>query len=226
MKIGAAIWNAVKKAYPLSSQGVSRMPNNLKFDLKNPYILEAISEQKLRNFSKFDGKDLQEVCKLLDKSSSGKGFTDFEIQALYKKAFPNIKIPTGANEDAIIYLSRLSPEVGSKFDAHGLAKLSITDQLKQLNNLLANGIDNTRAFHTAPLAAPKGIGVGIGTGGHAYYDGSFILVGEKGKLITEDGIKHVIVNDAYYNIIKDLQLKFSDVNFVRADQAVEYFSKL
>ena len=51
-------------------------------------------------------------------------------------------------------------------------------------------------------------------------------MGEKSKLITDGGIKHVIVNDAYYNIIKDLQQKFPDVGFVKAEDVVEYFSKL
>ena len=155
-----------------------------------------------------------------------KGFDNGELKALYKKAFPNGKVPTDCNLDAYVYVAMLPENIGSKFDAHGIAKISVTDHLKQLNKLLTEGIDNTKSFYTAPLVAPKGVGAGIGTSGSAYRDGSFILVGDKGKLIEDSGIKHVIVNDSYYNIISDLQRKFPDVNFVRADNAVNYFSKL
>lgn len=224
MKLGSVIFNAVKKSYPLSSNGVSRMPKGLKFDLKNPYILEALPEGDIAKFSKYDGGDLKEVCNILDKAK--KGFDNGELNALYKKAFPNIKVPSDVNTDAMVYLNNLPVEIGSKFDAHGIAKVSVTDQLRQLNRLLSEGIDTSKNFYTAPLAAPKGMGAAFGTAGSAYRDGSFILVGEKGKLIADKGIKHVIVNDAYYNIISDLQRKFPDVNFVKAEQAVEYFSKL
>ena len=226
LRIGSVIFNAVKKSYPLGADGVSKLPKNLKFDLKNPYILEALPEGDIAKFSKYDGGDLKEVCNILDKAK--KGFDSGELKALYKKAFPNIKVPNDVNTDAMIYLNELPVEIGSKFDAHGIAKISVTGHLAQLNKLLTDGINPARPFHTAPLvaSAPRGVGAGIGTSGSAYRDGSFILVGDKGKLIEDSGIKHVIVNDAYYNIVNDLQRKFPDVNFVRADNAVEYFSKL
>lgn len=224
--LGKIIFNAVKKSYAVSADGVSKMPKGTKFDLKNPYILEALPEQKIDEFVKFDGKDLTTVCEILDNRQIRKGFDSGELQALYKKAFPNIKVPADANCDAMVYLGSLPERIGSKFDAHGLAKESVPAQLKQLNNLLTNGIDKTRTFCTAPLVAPKGVGAGLGTGGSAYRDGSFIIVADKGKSLVDDGIKHVIVNDAYYKIIDDLKRKFPDVNFVRADEAVEYFSKL
>ena len=224
--LGKIIFNAVKKSYAVSADGVSKMPKGTKFDLKNPYILEALPEQKIDEFVKFDGKDLTTVCEILDNRQIRKGFDSGELQALYKKAFPNIKVPADANCDAMVYLGSLPERIGSKFDAHGLAKESVPAQLKQLNNLLTNGIDKTRTFCTAPLVASKGVGAGLGTGGSAYRDGSFIIVADKGKSLVDDGIKHVIVNDAYYKIIDDLKRKFPDVNFVRADEAVEYFSKL
>ena len=224
--LGKIIFNAVKKSYAVSADGVSKMPKGTKFDLKNPYILEALPEQKIDEFVKFDGKDLKTVCEALDNGQIRKGFDSGELQALYKKAFSNIKVPTDVNCDAMVYLGSLPESIGSKFDAHGLAKMSVTDQLKQLNNLLANGIDKTRTFCTAPVVGAKGVGSGLGTSGSAYRDGSFILVGDKGKKLVDDGIKHVIVNDAYYNILSDLQRRFPDVNFVKANEAAEYFSKL
>ena len=223
--IGKLIFNAVKKSYAITTDGVSRMPKGLKFDMKNPYILEALPENKIDEFVKFDGQDLKTVCDILDNPQIRKGFDEGELKALYKKAFP-YKVPADPNCDAMVYLCSLPESIGSKFDAHGLAKLGVTDQLKQLNNLLTNGIDKTRTFYTAPLVAPKGVGAGLGTAGSAYRDGSFIIVADKGKSLVDDGIKHVIVNDAYYNIIDDLRRKFTDINFVRADKAAEYFTRL
>ena len=225
IKLGLKIFNAVRKGYPLSANGLSKMPKALKFDLKNPYILEALPENKIDDFIKYDGMDLRAVCRQLNRPTVKKGFNDAELNALLKKAFPNIKVPTDVNCDAMVFLNGLPAEIGSKFDAHGIAKISVTDQLYQLNKLLTDGIDTSRWFHTAPLV-PKGKGINLGTAGGAYRDGSFIIVGEKSKLITDGGIKHVLVNGAYYNIIKDLQQKFPDVGFVKAEDVVEYFSKL
>lgn len=240
IKLGTKLYNCAKRAYPILADGTETMPPKMNFSLKNPYILEAIPDKKLEELKLFEGKKLKTVCRILDNDNYTqivnrykklhtipKGFSDAELQVLYKKAFPNIKVPTDINYDAFIFLNNLPPEIGSKFDAHGLAKISVTDQLKQLNTLLTRGISKDKPFYTAPLSVSLDVGSGIGTGGgHAYRDGSFIVVGDKSKLISENGIKHVIVNDAYYKIIDDLKQKFPEINFVRADEAVEYFSGL
>ena len=240
IKLGTKLLKSAQQAYPLTISGKIRIPQNISFSLKNPYILENLSEKEIKELKIFEGKKLRTLCRILDSENSSGilnryrqyltksgGFSEQNLQFLYKKAFPNTKIPTDINCDAFVYLNELSPEIGSKFDAHGLAKVSVTDQLKQLNRLLTEGINKDKPFYTAPLAAKSNLGSGIGTAGsHAYRDGSFILVSEKSKMLTESGIKHVIVNDAYYNIIDDLRQKFPQVNFVRADKAVDYFSKL
>ncbi len=229
VNLGKIIFNAVKKSYALSADGVSKMPKGTKFDLKNPYILEALPEQKIDEFVKFDGKDLKTVCEALDNGQIRKGFDSGELQALYKKAFPNGKPSPCVNDEGFAYMHLIPGRIGEQFDAHGIAKSSIYDQLVQLNNLLTKGIDKTKNFYTAPLALPaeKAAGAGPGLGAStAYKDGSFVIVADKGKKLLDDGIKHVIVNDAYYNILPDLQRKFPDVNFVRADEVVEYFSRL
>ena len=240
IKLGLIIFNAVKKAAPITLNGTSKLSKKIKFSLSNPYILEAIPETAVKNLNIFEGKKLKTVCRILDSENSSeiiqryqklcnhktKGFSDNELRNLIKKAFPNIKIPYDINCDAMAYLGQLPESIGSKFDAHGLAKYSVADQLKQLNTLLTNGIDKSRKFHTAPLVGKQGVGAGLGTSGSAYRDGSFILLGEKSKTLIENGIKHVIVNDAYYSIIDDLVAKFPDVSFVRADKVLEYFSML
>ena len=229
--LGKVILVGIKKGVPISTNGTQHLPAKIKFSLKNPYILESLPESSLDKFVKLEGKDLKSACEILDSSTIAKGFDKGELKALYRKAFPNIKPPVDVNLDAMVYLNSLSGKIGQKFDAHGMAKGNLSEQLSELNSLLSNGIDKTKNFFTAPLAIPKdliqGVGAGLGTsGGCAYRNGSFILVGEKSKLIEDSGIKHVIVNDAYYKIIDDLQRKFPEVNFVRADKATDYFSRL
>lgn len=239
LKLGLTILKAVKNSYPVLRSGKSAMPKGLKFDLKNPYILEVLPEKSFGELKKLEGKKLNTVCRVLDREDfpallnryerllSRGGFRDEEFQILYKKAFPSGKVPSDINLDAFVYLNDLKPEIGAKFDAHGLAKVSVTDQLKQLNTLLTRGINKDKPFFTAPLSCDPKLGSGLGTGGgHAYRDGSFIVVSGKGKAIAADGIEHVIVNDAYYPIVADLRQKFPNINFVRADKAVEYFSSL
>lgn len=251
LKLGQTVVKAMERSFPEALNGTSKMTKAV-FSTTNPHILESIpdsylSPEGIKTLANLNGKDINKVGKFLDsvgetpqtlKTAINKylnifkkpqnGINKTELQALYEKAFPNIKVPTGANEDAFVLLNQLSKESGSKFDAHGIAKNSVTDQLKQLNTLLCNGIDKNRTFCTAPLVAKtSGVGAGLGTGGgHAYRDGSFIVVADKGKTITQDGIKHVIVNDAYYNIIDDLAAKFPHVNFVKADSAAQYFENL
>ena len=228
--LGNIILSSIKKGLPISVNGTQRFPAKMKFSIRNPYILEALPEGNIDKFIKFEGQNLKSVCRTLNNMGT-KGFEQGELNALYRKAFPNIKPPPDSNIDAMVYLNSLSGEIGQKFDAHGMSKGSICEQLKELNSLLTNGIDKSKKFFTAPLALPentmRGAGAGLGTsGGCAYRSGSFILVGEKSKMIENSGVKHVIVNDAYYNIIDDLQRKFPEINFVRADKATDYFSKL
>lgn len=251
-KVGQTIFKAVEKSFPLGLDGISKIPPNLKFNISNPNLLEAlpdhlITSDGIKFLSELNGKPLSKVAKFLDSVGGDfktfsramgkylknnfqkiqKGFSEEEFTKLYNKAFPTKKVPISVNEDAFLYLNGLPKEIGSNFDAHGMDKISVTNQLRQLNNLLTNGIDKSRNFFTAPLTCDPRLGAGLGTaGGHAYRSGSFIVVADKGKNLVQDGIKHVIVNDAYYNIIDDLTAKFPDIKFVRADNAVDYFKQL
>jgi hypothetical protein len=109
-------------------------------------------------------------------------------------------------------------DVGRAFDAHALAKVSISNQLTQLINLLDNGVDMNRGgLHTARLAKGPNDPPGPDFAGSA--GGSFILLSEPGKSINEGGIHYVLVNDAYYDGIDRLQKAYPKVKFIRADQA-------
>lgn len=250
IKVGQKILSAFERSHFLNLKGVPIRQVNPKFQFNSPYILDSLPDylctsSSLEKLKMLDGKPINGVAKFLDKfgqteegflSAMAKffkrkpdsvGFSDLEFKMLYKKAFPNVKIPASANYDMFLHLNRLSKEAGSQFDAHGLAKVSISDQLKQLNVLLSQGIKKDKPFCTAPLVAESNIGAAIGTGsGAAYRDGSFIVVSGRNKTLLNDGIEYVIVNDAYYKVVDDLAKKFPNVKFVKADVAPEYFEKI
>jgi hypothetical protein len=129
------------------------------------------------------------------------------------------------NNDLLMTI--IDPEIGRNFDAHGIAKISIYHQLDSLINLLQKGINPEKPFFTAPLALraddAKGSDV---AGGTANKTGSFIVLGEMGKSITESGIKHVLVNDAFYGAIEKLSKAFPQVEFIRADKANEKLAEI
>ena len=243
--LGELILNAVQRAEPMLLHGKNDILRSTKFSLTNPYILEALPEQYISHLSIFEGKKLRTVFNVLDNPDYANiikryrdfipkykiGFNEQEIKQLWNKACIQSKRGIDNNVDAIVYLSRLNGNKAMNFDAHGIAKGSVPEQLRSLNQLLSQGIDKTRTFYTAPLGLPddlaRTVGAAIGTGGGcAYRDGSFILVSGKGKKLINDGIEHVIVNDAYYNIIEDLAAKFPKIHFVKAENAAEYFNKV
>lgn len=109
----------------------------------------------------------------------------------------------------------VSGEVGSKFDAHGIIK---TNQLQNLLNILKNGVDQSKPFHTAPFEISKehksGMAAALGTtGGVAYKDGMAVLTSGYNKMILEDGVEHVFINDIYTDLVKPMQKLFPQYKF-------------
>ncbi|MBU0597024.1 hypothetical protein KKA94_02575 [Patescibacteria group bacterium] len=147
-----------------------------------------------------------------------------DLERLRRTAYSKEKqaIAEGDVVNLDLDLAQIDWKVGERFDAHGLAKISIPNQLTQLVKLLEQGIDPKRPFHTAPLEVEPekkaALGAALGTaGGTAYKEGSFVLLSNPdGQLM--DGIKYVIVNDAYYEALDELQAAYPDVEFIRADE--------
>ncbi|GEM_PF-3953336 len=167
----------------------------------------------------------QEAAAASQKTSSSEAD---EVEG-YKRAAYTKNNLDGANTDLMI--TQIDPALGERFDAHGITKTSIPQQLDHLFNLLDNGIDTTRAFHTAPLEVPPelraGLGAGFGTaGGSATKDGSFVVMGAIDRPLTESGIRYVIVNDAYYAALHYLQKKYPKVQFIRADEVNERLQQI
>ena len=123
----------------------------------------------------------------------------------------------------------IRPEIGKRFQAHGLAKGSMGEQLKFLNTLLAEGIDPKRPFHTLPLRETdenEQAGGAMGAVG-PYDSGSFIVISEIDKSMKE-GIAGVLVNEHCYGAIPTLEKHFPGVKFIKAGeapQAIEDWTK-
>ena len=145
-----------------------------------------------------------------------------EIVNIQNEAYATYKAEQGdVNRDLMLH--NIDWKIGQQFDAHGISKGTVTEQLKQLIAILDNGIDTSRDFYTAPLEVDpddkSGWGAGLGTaGGTAYKDSSFVLIGAPGEKITDSGIKNVVVNDLYYGSIDKLSSAYPDIRFIRADQ--------
>lgn len=189
-------------------------------------FLEKIAKAK-------DEKELSKISNSINLSTKkvAKGLSSKDKQSMANDAYFNNNRDI---YDANFFEGNTNMQLGSKgeaFDAHGIAKGNALEQLETLDTLLKKGINPNKTFYTAPLdvATEKraALGAALGTsGGTAYRHGSFILTAGKNKTIQEDGIKHVIVNKAFYNSIEKLKSAYPDVNFVKMCDAKDYFSML
>jgi hypothetical protein len=166
-------------------------------------------DQERKNHSEnLSEQDILEMKNEAGKKMKGKGIGDYNIDLM---------------------MAKIDPEIGRNFDAHGIAKgkESELNQLDSLLNFLQKGIDPERPFHTAPLRLRKDDAKGAqSAGGTATDTGGFIILGEYKKMISESGIKYVLVNDAYYEAIDKLSKAFPQVEFIRADQANEKLKEI
>lgn len=125
--------------------------------------------------------------------------------------------PLGSNQDISIMASALPESVGRQFDAHGIAQGTGPD-LDNLINLLDNGVNPNRTFYSARLSDKGELSPFTG--------GSFVAMSGPGQTLKGSGIKNVIVNDAYYEAIPELRQRYPNVNFIRADEAMNELPKL
>ncbi len=121
----------------------------------------------------------------------------------------------GVDPETNIPFELVPGEIGSKFDAHGIAK---NDQLEKLLQLLTKGIDDSKPFYTAPFELPNDVkalmGPALGTnGGIAYKDGLAVVTSGCNEELIKNGIKHVFINDVYKKLVEPLSKKFSQYNF-------------
>ena len=108
------------------------------------------------------------------------------------------------------YLGREGQSLGDR-DAHGIADGGAKG-LDQLLNLLDNGVDQDRPFHTINLhSAGKGqMADRVGD------PSSFVLLGPRGKDLKSGGIDTVIVNGDWEHAVPQLQRAYPNVRFIAA----------
>jgi hypothetical protein len=92
--------------------------------------------------------------------------------------------------------TNIDPEVGKRFDAHGIAK---TEQLDSLVRFLDQGVDKNRPLHTLQLRrsdSEEAASASMGASG-PYDQGGFIVVGKPDIPINVGGIALVALNWQY-----------------------------
>jgi hypothetical protein len=147
--------------------------------------------------------------------------------AIYRKNLRNEEFSFGSGPkqgnvtvDLMSARQEISPDIGKRFDAHGIAKGSVAEQLESLNRLLTKGPDPSKTLHTTKLRLSErdeiAAAAAIGAGG-PYSNGGFIIVSHPDKMIA-DGIAGVLVNEHFYEAIPVLRLRFPEVKFIRADE--------
>lgn len=119
-------------------------------------------------------------------------------------------VAKGIYPDTLKPFEKVSGEIGESFDAHGISK---NDQLNRFLELLEKGIDPDRPFFTAPFEVSKekgaALGAGLGTaGGTAYKDGIAVVTSGYKEKLSENGIKHVFINDVYANLKEPISQLF------------------
>lgn len=125
------------------------------------------------------------------------------------------EVAMGINPETGKKFDKINGEIGQFFDAHGISKMN---QLNNLLGILENGIDPTKTFYTAPFEISNenraAFGSALGTaGGTAYKDGIAVLTGGYKQKLSEDGIKHVFINDLYAKLKEPLSILFSQYQF-------------
>lgn len=115
---------------------------------------------------------------------------------------------------------KIPPEIGRRFDAHGIARGSPGDQVVALDNLLTNGVNPNRAFHTAFLRTEPEIAQY-----HLYDFGGFIVVSPRGGTIMKDGIAAVLVNEHFAGALPIFRKRFPSINFISANDLPSAFQR-
>lgn len=130
--------------------------------------------------------------------------------------------------DLMTYRDDLDPAIGKHFEAHGIAKGTMTEQLRALVRFLTVGIDSTRSFHSMALRLTdeyeEASAGAMGAAG-PYTDGGFIVLGHPDQSIRSSGFGAVLVNDHFYPAIPRLQKAFPQFRIIRADQMQEKLSQ-
>lgn len=119
--------------------------------------------------------------------------------------------PRGLPSKGLLWaIDHTSPDVGEKFDAHGIAK---GDPVELLNNILVKGIDKDRTLYSTGFTRSNEAAGAIGAS-YPKAEGGIIIVGDFDGRLTETGVKHVIVGEEYMKVVDLLRKKYPAVQIV------------
>jgi len=104
----------------------------------------------------------------------------------------------------------LPDDIGDRFQVHGL---SAGDRDANLLNLLDNGIDPAREFHSGN---PKGGASGVDS---TRVVAPYLILSDPGKSIRDTGVKHVVLNGPAEALRAKLAAAYPDVNFLNVREA-------
>lgn len=149
----------------------------------------------------------------------------------YKERFQE-EFPEG--QDLSQALAAMPPEVGRRFDAHGIAK---GGEFASFINLLTKGVNPEKNFSTTNLM----VNIEAGQVGavNPYDDGGIIVIGpvnepkemnaeRKGIFDTRTSktdIQYVALDQQYYFALPQLQEAFPNIKFVKAKDLVTFMSE-
>lgn len=119
--------------------------------------------------------------------------------------------PYGAFQEAA---RKLSDATNNAFQVHGIS--ASTDRLGSLLDLLRNGIDPNRTFHSGP---PKGGVYGVNT---TRASAPFLILSDKGKTIKDTGVKNVVLNGPGEAALDALREAFPTVNFMTVAEGMDF----
>lgn len=122
----------------------------------------------------------------------------------------------------------IDPNIGKRFDAHGIVQGTQHDMLEALQYLLVNGVDKNRPFYHLPLKRDPLTEHDnmIGDAAGPYAHGAFIIVSKPDGSLSKDGVDSVIVNEQFYDAIPTLVKHFPHIYFIKPDEAPTKFARI
>ena len=155
------------------------------------------------------------------------GYEDPELAALAYIRTQNIRdiaqslgiSPSFATGEGLDWVfKQMTPEVGMRFDAHGIAVKS-GSAVNELDALLTEGLHDNQTFYTMNFI-DGGVNLASTLGAaHPFTEGGLIVVSDVDTMINETGIKYVVVGEEYMNGMDILTSKYPDYTFVPWNEA-------
>ncbi len=133
--------------------------------------------------------------------------------------------------------SELPTEIGKRFNAHGISKGRLDDQLRSLLNFLDNGAQGSRLYQNL-LKSNTETQTAFAAGASGPYDtGGFIILGQPSPSFEtipptihdpEKGtnISAVLVNEPFYQAIPTLQQQYPNTRFIKAQDLEPQLSQI